>query len=1137
MLELDYYTVGGGEYIDFALKALEMLLGDNAFSTLIRVTFLWGMIWAITLSVFGWQYRTLFIRHMATTFFALHLFFMPVVNLNIVDTKTGQTFVQDGVPFVPGFAMSFFSHLGRYLTKFFEAVGHTGVIITWGASGGAVPVQLDYSKTGFAGMFDFYNALLSIDPTMAARKFEAFDMMQAYILKCFVPYTSTMSQTDIRQLLRSNDLLAEIRVDTSTLMEYRGNVYTCTDFYNNQLVPAWQDMVSGLSADPLLAGIQPYNVPNITAAINALTNASHNFSTVVSQAGIINSFKYVMSTYTFGDQSVDLLAQYAKARTEEQSKAIGRAFGVWVKENLPLLKNFLEAFIILLLPLTGLVMLMPFPGARLILGYLHFLAWVYLWDPVLAILDIFIKMSAIAKAQAWLASQGASGLSLVTYGYIMDQAQWFPAIAGYIGLTAPMWAWAILKGFEVSVYGINYMIGNMGANMLNQEMSPQRLGYLTQQERLAREAGFMNAGEAGWFASGYAATGETAQGLVNSSMRGPDLLKASVGALSHGLGRGLAAFNAHRGSFYDMLNSAALGAPSANYMNPQGLMERQYTDISGRPVKVAISPSVETPLWSLDNVEQILSQERRSYQEKLSEAENKLNSVVSSLVSSHGAGLAFSKVFGTVEDYKEAYSKTHSSAIKTMSEHVENLSRELSDTFGLTKDESERLATQLMFKLSADGKNPEAVRGFLTKALATAGIDAQTTGQLVDKFTKSKAFREAKTFAQGDNFRQALEDISQYTVNMLGDEQWSRSHNLNESERAELLNQLNSAIRWARNYEHAKEALDSLEEARSYLRSMHADFGQKFVNWYANIQGTDPVTAGKELTNLYMKDPSQFRSLVFQFFDETKDSFSTDVQGRLERGRNAVVKVAGDMSAEVSKVVEHGRNIVETHYANNQAIVEGKYGNLRGEVETHLNRGGALKKEVTDAQVNIQKAITAQAEHVRTQGSAVGPAGELTEGQRKLEDAKNNPLNMLGHMWNQGPGSRVLMGAAGLMALEGHVVNTARLGKMGIDAIRGLGGSIGSGGPVPYGRWNWISGFVEGYGAILRMPVMSAGGMAGALALAPLVGLGAYTGTRLVMENVTIGGKNLDDHLYEKVTEPVLDWIGEKTGWWTPVGR
>ncbi|MGH9060879.1 MAG: conjugal transfer protein TraG N-terminal domain-containing protein, partial [Acidimicrobiales bacterium] len=387
------------------------------------------------------------------------------VRLTIIDTKLDRTYVVDKVPFGVGFIASMASSFSYKITNLIDNAFHTGAVVVWGAGTGKYVESVDYSRMGFAGMFDYVKMGLKINPKLFYVN-DAPIEMQSYIEQCFFPYVSTLSSTDIDKLRKSKDLINDIKVPNSFLMSYNGQTWTCDEFYSSKLVPDWNTFVNTVSNKPYFFGFADYMASRIVDSINAMTNASLNFNQVITQSGIINMIKE--SYFTSGladDMNNRLLASYAVGRAEEQSVLLGKAMFLWAKKVIPFMQNFLEAFFVILFPFLIILLFIPlaaFGGVKNAIGFLKVIVWVYLFIPILAVMDGMIKLQAINKTIAWLSSNGIDGITLGDYGFLLEQTDFFPAIAGFAAMSTPLWAWMLLQGFEAGISGMSSLIGSMG---------------------------------------------------------------------------------------------------------------------------------------------------------------------------------------------------------------------------------------------------------------------------------------------------------------------------------------------------------------------------------------------------------------------------------------------------------------------------------------------------------------------------------------------------------------------------------------------------------------------------------------------------------------------------------------------------
>jgi hypothetical protein len=146
------------------------------------------------------------------------------------------------------------------------------------------------------------------------------------------------------------------------------------------------------------------------------------------------------------------------------------------------------------------MILLPFfgqtPGAVLV-GFAKFIAWAWFWDPMLALLDAGTKIMAIQKATAWLSNQGLDGISIATLAELLNDAEWYPAVAGYIAIAmVPTLSWLFFRGFDAGIAGIAYMFSGL-AGSVREEFSQMTRNI--QRDYLGSLTGELNSGTWGWY--------------------------------------------------------------------------------------------------------------------------------------------------------------------------------------------------------------------------------------------------------------------------------------------------------------------------------------------------------------------------------------------------------------------------------------------------------------------------------------------------------------------------------------------------------------------------------------------------------------------------------------------------------------
>ncbi|MDQ7083086.1 MAG: conjugal transfer protein TraG N-terminal domain-containing protein [Aquificota bacterium] len=249
-----------------------------------------------------------------------------------------------------------------------------------------------------------------------------------------------------------------------------------------------------------MAGFTFEEQQRVPGVVQVLTLASYSFQDAVAQAGLINAVRYMLSAQSVDDYT--LLSAYISGRAQEQSKLLWRGLGAFMADTLPKVRNYIIAIAVFFSFMLIPMMLLPFfgqtPGSVLV-GFAKFIAWAWFWDPMLALLDAGTKIMAIQKTTAWLTNQSLDGISIATLAELVNDAEWYPAVAGYIAMAmVPTLSWLFFRGFDAGIAGIAYMFGGL-AQGVREEFS--RMTQNIQRDYLGSLTGELNSGTWGWWES------------------------------------------------------------------------------------------------------------------------------------------------------------------------------------------------------------------------------------------------------------------------------------------------------------------------------------------------------------------------------------------------------------------------------------------------------------------------------------------------------------------------------------------------------------------------------------------------------------------------------------------------------------
>ena len=254
-------------------------------------------------------------------------------------------------------------------------------------------------------------------------------------------------------------------------MTYTGEgLTTCVDFYTN-LMTKFEEIKAKIEPGTdesysiyALLGLKQKDVEAMPNVVNEVLKGSADLTNMITKAGIMHAFFQAGNRYAAGmsPDSSEVALMYETGRNKEEARQMGKALGLYAKEIIPYLRITFEALLLAVAPLVALMIFIPGNG-RMLKGYVTSLAWIYMWDPILAILNGIVNISAISRVQAQLEGLAAAGvatnaLTINTTLSMLETLDYIPAVAGYLAISAPGIALMLLKGGEITMANIASMM-------------------------------------------------------------------------------------------------------------------------------------------------------------------------------------------------------------------------------------------------------------------------------------------------------------------------------------------------------------------------------------------------------------------------------------------------------------------------------------------------------------------------------------------------------------------------------------------------------------------------------------------------------------------------------------------------------
>jgi len=876
-LTFDVYTVGGLPFISQAFKGIVLILGDASFKNALKVALLWGIV--------IWTLQAMFKKNMLTSwllvsFFFFNGFYSARVNVNVIDTKLGQSYLVTDVPFGVAIVSSLFSTLSYTLTNLIDNAFHTGTVIVYGA-GNAYVSDIDYQKVGYLGAFDYF---LSTKEITTDEIVETSRIWKAYNEECLIPYIATMDESQLTDFVKEKDLFytGKLKVPLKLIMSYDGVKWYCDEFYDSVLKPKIDNFISTVLSNPNFIGFSDYTElsTKFLSSVNALTQASYSIQSLIAQSATLNALKKAVVSYASDSEEFnrEILASYLAGEQKGKTEFSAKALGELAKDLVPEFANVMNFLIIIASSTIAFLYLLPVSGSSVeaFRRYVELSAWVSFFNPAFAVVDAITKVAAIYKLQSTFSLAGANGLTINSVGKALTTIGDSVAIAGIIGFfSIPGIAWLLLKGSE-------YVVASLGQSVMSRFS-----GGITAEEGIKASTAEK---------VGYDLTGKIGEGFkIRSSLfANPTSMSLSYGTAMAGLsesvvagsymqgissasmeaGAGTATYRSHGGSIEGMMQTGALTKGAKAYATSYGMITQKPT-LEGGVATQSFQKRFDGNLFQ----SQLSDNYRKAISQRLSQTYQELHSLTTeNNISSQAGYREFTKFEGAVLDqYRDGktYSGTlESSEIESLKE-MKQIRDNLQNALGVTKQTATRITNDLAAKFQFDANfrkafTEAAKKGNIRKLLnlidPSLGDTVKVTKEKAGILTK--ATKEISDFAESKGYEKALSAIHKLSMNdsiahsLASSYQEQEGKSIDLSETRSYSEKVASSLHKLQSYEEQEQLL--AEKGSSFS----IDLSQRFIEWYARKTGLSLEAAHENLNKMAVLYPLNLETLATEFSED-----------------------------------------------------------------------------------------------------------------------------------------------------------------------------------------------------------------------------------------------------------------------------
>lgn len=445
-MSYEIFSIGDSQFLASILNAIAMIAQTDHYKAAAAIGASLGvtMVMLRGLTQFnasGIRYQDVFASMLIYT-----ALFAPGVSVKVEDAYSGNVVVVNNVPFGPAVAGSIMSNMGYRLTRLFEQAF-------------AVPSMTEH---GFA---DPLNTLIAVRKNLLSRitlgkansptaQVDLEASFVNYIKECTITGVDLNLNT-MDAIMRTSNVMTAIRFNSKiyTTEIYLGSgpqILTCTDAYVALDNYVTQYAITGL--EDLLQQTLNLNSPGdvstrISDALSALSNSTISTNDYMLSSLIVPMFeKGIVGRYEDG-------MKWNKAAMVHQS--IQQRNMQWAAEQTlftrivrPMM-TWIEGLSYAITPLMVFAVMLGSTGISMVGQYFKMLLWIQLWMPIMAVINLYINMSALGKLDA-LDAQGFNIPSIEGI-YQMDMVlQDWVAIGGMLASSTPAIALMLVYGGSVT---------------------------------------------------------------------------------------------------------------------------------------------------------------------------------------------------------------------------------------------------------------------------------------------------------------------------------------------------------------------------------------------------------------------------------------------------------------------------------------------------------------------------------------------------------------------------------------------------------------------------------------------------------------------------------------------------------------
>jgi len=473
-MEFSIYSIGSATYLESILNAVAMISGSGSIESLAKVGLLIGTLFLGFQAVF--KNQAIPFQQVGVALILYMALYGPTGRAVVEDVYDGTVVVVDNVPIGPLFVGSVVSNIGYKLTKEMEQAFSTPAMTTYGF---ADPLTTLMKVRGATR-----NVLAM--PSVMGDSNAGGDFVRSwtnYIKECTLVGVGR-NMTAYGALMRSNSPIDAMRFDSQVygteIYEGKtgtGTYYSCSEAHTRLKALSVSAQPGVMDDVSKLAFQKPGKVVTGDDLTTRVDDALRGLNLQVADARaftmasiLLPIFERAPAQKALEDQQSAYAIMLAQAQAQQATQwaAEGSMFTRYVRPFL----TFFEGLIYAITPLMAFLLVMGTFGMNLITKYITMLCWMMLWQPMLAIVNLYTNWYTGTVMEGLLATT-----STVTDGNALSfemLKQMLPAldsaigVAGLMASSVPVISMFLVSGSAFALTSMAQRLG--GTDQINEKI-------------------------------------------------------------------------------------------------------------------------------------------------------------------------------------------------------------------------------------------------------------------------------------------------------------------------------------------------------------------------------------------------------------------------------------------------------------------------------------------------------------------------------------------------------------------------------------------------------------------------------------------------------------------------------------------